>query len=285
MRGLILFTALCATCLLWCGTAQAAPLKISIVEADAPLLSSDHADASVVRKAREGETFKAFTSSLYNGFYMVVDTKTNSFLYVPFSAAEEVTEVAPSNIHVSGDFPLPSEQDLSEWQVLPKSVRRTDGIDMRRYRSKSEGMSVAHNGKAFPSHYSYNEGYRPRVDGDQLVRDAMRFMGTHYVLGGTGLDGIDCSGLTKVCLANQGIDVVHRASLQALEGCYVHPTQLAPGDLLFFKDDTTKNYLSHVGIYVGDGKFIHAAQSIGQVAVTSLTNKYFFSHFAFARRL
>lgn len=284
MRGLVILTAVCAASVLWFGTAVAGTLKIHIVENGAPLLASSHADAEVVRKAKAGESFSAFVSTLYNGFYMVEDKQTHSFLYLPFSAAEEDQRL-PEKIHQSGEFPLPSETDLSEWQVLPKNVRYTDGIDMRKYRSKADGMLVAHNGKEFPAKYSYNEDYRPRVDGEKLVNDAKRFMGTRYVLGGTTLNGIDCSGLTRVCLANQGIDVVHRASLQALEGAYVHPSQLAPGDLIFFKDDTTRNYLSHVGIYVGSGKFIHAAQSIGAVAVTSLSDKYFKSHFAFARRL
>jgi cell wall-associated NlpC family hydrolase len=105
------------------------------------------------------------------------------------------------------------------------------------------------------------------------------------VLGGTGLDGIDCSGLTRVCLANQGVDVVHRASIQALEGRYIEVKHLRPGDLVFFKDDKTERYLSHVGIYAGNGKFIHASGSAGKVVVGSLSDKYFKTQYAFARRL
>ena len=72
----------------------------------------------------------------------------------------------------------------------------------------------------------------------------------------------------QVCLANQGINVVHRSSLQALEGLYVHYDELRPGDLIYFRDSKTSRYLSHVGIYVGGGKFIHAGQSIGEVAIS-----------------
>jgi cell wall-associated NlpC family hydrolase len=152
-------------------------------------------------------------------------------------------------------------------------------------RTTADGMLTAHNGKKYPAQYDYNYSYRPVIDGVQLVRDAREFLGVEYVLGGESHKGIDCSGLTRVCLARQGIDVVHRASLQALEGRYVQHTDLRPGDLVYFRDDKTERYLSHVGIYVGNNKFIHASGSYGKVVITSLSKDYYKSHYAFARRL
>jgi hypothetical protein len=264
--------------------AHAQSLTVRISESDTPLLSSTKKDAKTIRKAEQGETFTAFSSSLYGGYYMVVDKKTNAFLYIPFSAAEEIV-VRPDDLRVSGECPAPSADDLAHWQVTPSDAPYTDGDNMLKYRSRSRGSLTSHSGKSFPASYSYNEGYRPRVDGRALLRDACAYLGTPYVLGGTSGKGIDCSGLTQVCLARQGIDVLHRASLQALEGAYVSVDNLAPGDLVFFRDDKNELFLSHVGIYAGGGKFVHASQGKGAVVVGKLSDKYFKTHYAFARRL
>lgn len=266
------------------GAALASQITVEIQSPDTPLLSTYKKDAKVARLAEQGETFTAFVSSLYSGFYMVVDKESNSFLYVPFSAAQEIVPV-PEDMLISGQFDAPAPIDFSEWRVMPDNAPYTDGIDMVKYRSKADGMLTAHNGKSFPASYSFNHDYRPRVNGARLLRDAMKFLDTPYVLGGTTTSGIDCSGLTRVCLANQGIDVVHRASIQALEGLYVEVRDLRPGDLLFFKDPKTDRYLSHVGIYIGSGKFVHASGSAGKVVIASLSDKYFKSYYAFARRL
>jgi cell wall-associated NlpC family hydrolase len=145
-------------------------------------------------------------------------------------------------------------------------------------------MLVASNGKKYPAQYDYNFDYMPVADGGRMARDAKKYLGADYVLGGTTTQGIDCSGLTKVCLANQGIDVVHRSSLQALHGRYVEYSNLKTGDLIYFRDDKDKRYLSHVGIYIGGGRFIHASASRGGVVINRLSESYFKSHYGFARR-
>ena len=252
-------------------------ITIAIKDAKAGLLRSAQEDAEVIRWAVQGEQFIAVT--MIKNFYLVEDEETESFLYVPFYQAEELDVELPANILVSGRMPMPHQQDLSYWQVAPGKGRRS--LMQRR----GVKMLTAHNGKKYPAGYDHNMDYSPSVDGRQLLRDAKGYLGAPYVLGGTTKDGIDCSGLTKVCLARQGVDVVHRSSLQALEGRYVRNQELKPGDLVYFRDAKDSRYLSHVGIYLGRSKFIHASQSRGGVVITSLNDKYFKSHYAFARRL
>jgi hypothetical protein len=266
----------CALCLV--SAAAAEDIVVKLTQADVPLLRSPDIDGETIRTAAEGDEFVAVTS--VDDFYLVKDVETGAFLYVHFTQAEVLLDAVPEDVLVSGQMQAPDEHDLSYWIV---AVERNN---MRRMKSRPRhGTLVASNGKEYPAKYDYQLDYRPKIDGYQLVEDAKKFLGTKYVLGGTDFDGIDCSGLTKVCLAAQGIDVQHRSSLQALEGRYIAHTDLATGDLIYFRDDTDPRYLSHVGIYLGGGKFIHASQSAGGVVITSLASKYFKSHYAFARRM
>ena len=272
----MLIRVLALAVLLW-SPALAVDQIVQVRIAEAELFRSPAYDGEVIRRALEGEEFLSVTD--VGEFYLVADPQTESFLYIPFTSVYLLQDGVPDNIYVSGKMSSPDTKELSYWQVKPSREK------ISRDRPSADGMLTAHNGKKYPAKYSYNKSYKPIVDGRKVVNDALAFRGVKYVLGGEGMDGIDCSGLTKVCLGNQGIGLLHRSSLQALDGKYIDYQELQPGDLVFFRDDTDTRYLSHVGIYIGRNKFVHAGQSAGEVVVSSLGESYFKSHYAFARRL
>lgn len=104
----------------------------------------------------------------------------------------------------------------------------------------------------------------------QIIKTASRMMGSGYLWGGTSTKVTDCSGLAKVCYLSNGIILQRDASQQALTGKIMKKgtdwRQYEPGDLLFFGNEKTGR-VTHVGIYLRDGKYIHCS---GQVKINSL---------------
>ena len=119
-----------------------------------------------------------------------------------------------------------------------------------------------------------------RLIAEKLTRGAMRFLGTPYVFGGTSVYGFDCSGFVQHVFAMFGIHVPRTADAQYYAGYSVHG-HVSRGDLVFFQ--TYAPGVSHVGIYLGDGKFVHASSH--GVMVSSLSDSYWRVRYLGAKRL
>ena len=119
----------------------------------------------------------------------------------------------------------------------------------------------------------------------EVVMNAMGLLGVRYRFGGnTPETGLDCSGLVQLVFKESfGLILPRRAAQMSQVGGNVSKDELKPGDLVFF--NTLKRAFSHVGIYVGEGKFVHAPSSGGQVRVESLNTPYWVNRFNGARRL
>ncbi len=158
------------------------------------------------------------------------------------------------------------------------------------------------------------EGYVPKTDiqdfsrahardARDIIEESLRFLGVPYLWGGASPNGVDCSGLVRHVFMMNGILLPRNASAQALEGievasaveCYGSPrfseyfSSLQPADLLFFgslrPDGTPK--VTHVGIYIGDGRMIHSSQIVRINSLISSESDYYEnSHkFLFAKRI
>ena len=106
---------------------------------------------------------------------------------------------------------------------------------------------------------------------DSLVNVARAQLGTRYVLGGTTPSGFDCSGLVRYVMASLKVELPRTAAQQARIGDEVSPdtSRLRPGDLLTF-GWKGKRGVSHIGIYVGQGRYIHASSGAGRVIESDL---------------
>jgi cell wall-associated NlpC family hydrolase len=107
-------------------------------------------------------------------------------------------------------------------------------------------------------------------------------LGTSYKNAGVSTSGFDCSGFTMYIFEKLGIDLPHQSGSQFGMGTSVDRNDLREGDLVFF--NTSGKGVSHVGIYVGDGKFAHASTSNG-VIINSLSESYYVSRYIGAKRI
>ncbi|CAG7592671.1 hypothetical protein PEPTYR26121_01593 [Peptoniphilus tyrrelliae] len=118
----------------------------------------------------------------------------------------------------------------------------------------------------------------------RVISSAENKLGSTYVYGDTGKEGYDCSGLIYSIYCNElGISLPRSSAAQSTFGKQVSKSDLQEGDLVFF--NTTGNGVSHVGIYIGGGKFIHASSGQGKVMTSSLDEGYYEDRYVNATRV
>jgi len=121
----------------------------------------------------------------------------------------------------------------------------------------------------------------------QVVDYALTFLGTPYHYGGiTEEGGFDCSGFVRHVFANFKLDLPHSSKDQYTLGKAVSKDQLEIGDLLFFTRPRRSKGVGHVGIYIGDGQFIHASSGKkNEIIISALDSAYYVKRYVGARRL
>ena len=173
------------------------------------------------------------------------------------------------DVVADGDFGPATADAIKEFQMA--NGMKADGL-------VGPATYMALLGKDMPD-ISRGSSYISR----RIISTSMQYMGVPYVFGGTSpIYGFDCSGYVQYVFAQAGISLPRTADAQYEVGIPISTADLMPGDAVFF---TTYTYgASHVGIYVGDGNFIHASSSRG-VTISSLSSSYYSTHYIGARRM
>lgn len=128
-------------------------------------------------------------------------------------------------------------------------------------------------------------GSESRDKGAEIVATGKKYLGVPYSFGGTSPRGFDCSGFTSYVYKQHGISIPRTTGGQASAGTKVDKANLQIGDLLIFSN-TYKAGPSHAGIYIGDGKFVHASSTrSGGVIISDLNSNYYTNHFSYGRRV
>jgi cell wall-associated NlpC family hydrolase len=160
------------------------------------------------------------------------------------------------------------------------SVRATSASGVA---AKNAVWVATHSGgsAAPPESENYLIAERLLAFDEKVTHTALRYVGVPYVWGGTSFDGVDCSGFVQAVFEHNGISLPRTADSQFEVGRHVTMSDLEPGDLVFF--ETYAAGASHVGIYLGGGRFIHASSE--GVRIDALAEDYYALRYIGARRL
>lgn len=131
--------------------------------------------------------------------------------------------------------------------------------------------------------YGRSRQAEPAAVALRVVSDAHAFTGAAYRPGGADPDGFDCSGFVQFLYGRQGIRLPRTAAAQFRVGASVATRRIAPGDLVFFR--TAGRRVSHVGVALGDGTFLHSPNVGSRVRIDRLAAPYWSRRFAGARRV
>lgn len=123
----------------------------------------------------------------------------------------------------------------------------------------------------------------PAATASSILADAKSLLGTPYLWGGSTTAGFDCSGFVQYVFAQNGVSLPRTCAQQYTIGTYVSSANLQAGDLVFF-DTSGSGAAGHVGIYMGDGNFIHCSSSSG-VIISAMSNSYWSARYLGARRV
>jgi cell wall-associated NlpC family hydrolase len=280
--GILLVSSLVSPALAATGTVNTAGSTLRV-------RSEASTNGSVVRTLSDGTQVDVL-SATENGWYQIsvgdtVGYVSGNYLTVVEEESEELpVESAPVYLRVT---------------ATSLNVRSGPGTDYEKVASLPAGR-VLQAEETLDGWYKVEGGYVSAdyvvvVDasqaassskGQEIADYARSLVGCPYVYGGSSPKGFDCSGFTKYVYSQFGYNINRTASTQLDNGVSVSMSELQPGDLVMFKKaGYSGSRASHVGIYIGGGKFVHASTSKVGVIVSDLSEAYYTSGFVGARRI
>lgn len=199
------------------------------------------------------------------------------------------------SLYVSEEAPVIEEEveEIEEVEFVVSNNRTTTKSSRNNITNSNNNTVSSNNNSKKPykkpvQQTQNNESYNPPASSTSKVQAVINLayskIGSPYVWGAEGPNSFDCSGFTSYVFRNAvGVSIPRTSSAQSGLGKTVSKANLQPGDLVFF--NTSGSGVSHVGIYVGGGKMVHAPSSGKSVTTSSINSSYYSSRFVTAKRV
>ena len=277
-------------------------LKAGVVEVSGSLNLRSEANTSceVVKKLPNGTDLSVFDE--VDGFYKVSAGGTVGYASKDFVALKDVMNISNGGgAKVTVDILNLREKPTTDSPVVAKlplgEVTEIIGINSGWLKVRTnqgtgyispeyvEYVPVTDSIVPPVSNMSSNAAASTGTKGEEVIAYAKQFIGTPYVYGGSSPNGFDCSGFTSYVYKKFGISLSRTSSGQMSNGSKVDKSDLQPGDLVFFTSSSSSKTVSHVGIYVGSGNFIHAVKPGKSLTIDTLTSGYYNTYYWAARRV
>lgn len=245
-------------------------------------------DSAIVGKVVSGDNLVSYGKSEDGLWYKVKFANTEGYIYSEYVSEDTNKILGKGTINDGVNFRTePSTDSEVISQLLPNSEITITGSEGEWYKvlvDDKEGWVVARCVDRVTS--TSRSGSNSTAQ--KIIELAKQQLGKKYVWGAAGPNSFDCSGLTKYIYGKVGIKLERVSYSQATQGIKVSKSKLQPGDLVFFSGinaSSSSARISHVGIYIGNGKFIHAANSKRGVVTDELNSDYYSTHYVTARRV
>lgn len=286
------------------GPIFATELKTAIGIVDAPsglrLRAKPNTEAKILTVASDKDTVVIIRQ--VGNWYLV-----NYNLYIGYMATDYVTTKEKANVKLGEGSLDPSLTNLRSGpstvasalgQLRAGETVNIIGFNCGWYKVTYDGMTgyirsdlvtllekpASNRGTAAPienGSSSNNSGSSSSI-GRQIADYALKYVGYPYVYGGEDPSGFDCSGFMQYVFAHFGYTINRTATAQLQNGYYVERSELKPGDIIYFGSGSVA---SHVGLYIGDGKFVHAQSSSTGVVISSLSENWYNNRYLCAHRV
>lgn len=289
IRNMMVTAALCGVLALSVSATE------GTVSADSLRLRSSASTESTVLATLSTGTTLTITGDSQDGWYPVSYQSYTGFVsaeYVTFSTEATQVESEASEewygqvVTTGGTLNIRSGADTSYEKVgslYNGAVVTIFGTEGTWYQISYNGI-VGYVASEYMVEVSADALVASSAIGSQVVSSAMNYLGTPYVYGSNGPSSFDCSGFTSYIYSSLGYSLNRSANDQLLNGTSIAKSELQAGDLVFFAYNTTKS-ASHVGIYIGDGQFIHASTNGYQVRIDTLASGHYSDCYVGARRI